>query len=256
MDSRLVAEIRELEETHWWYRGRRRIVGEQIQLLGLRPGIEILDAGCGSGRNMVDLALIGPVTGLDIDEPTVALAQARDVGEVVHGSITEMPFAAERFEFAICTDVIEHIEDDALALRELHGVLAPGGLLLVTVPAYKALWGEHDVINQHKRRYTRRSLASVAASAGWEAVYSTYFNGLLLPAAAAHRWLSRLRYSPARPASSDLQRTPGYLEPALERTLALEAQLIARGRRIAAGLSLMLVLRKPPGTRTPAPRLD
>jgi SAM-dependent methyltransferase len=243
MDEVLERQIHEVEEWHWWYRGRRRVIGALIARLGLPPATEILDAGCGSGRNMVDLASYGTVTGLEIADASVLWARDRGVGAVVQGSITEAPFADERFDFAVCLDVLEHIDDEPQALRELRRVVRPGGTLLVTVPAYQWLWSEHDLVNHHKRRHTRRTLAAVAAQAGWVTDWSTYFNCCLLPVAATHRRLSRLRHSVDEPVS-DLGLTPLRLNGLLETPLHLEAQIIGRGRRIPAGLSLMAVLRK------------
>lgn len=198
---------------------------------------------------MVELARLGSVTGLDIADASVAWARMRGVGTVVQGSITAMPFAADSFDVAVCLDVVEHIEDDRRALLELGRVVRADGILVLAVPAYQSLWSEHDVINHHQRRYTRRTLSAVAADAGWLPVWDTYFNAFLLPAAAAHRRLSRLRHSVDEPAS-DLQRTPKSLNSVLELPLLLEARVIASGRRIPAGLSLLMVLRHaggPPG---------
>jgi hypothetical protein len=121
-------------------------------------------------------------------------------------------------------------------------VIKPQGRLIVTVPTYQWLWSEHDVINHHRRRYTRATLAAAARGAGWETTSSTYFNGFLLPLAVAHRRLSRLRRSVDEPVS-DLGRTPRRFNALLERPLDFEARMIARGRRIPAGLSLLAVLR-------------
>jgi SAM-dependent methyltransferase len=170
-------------------------------------------------------------------------ARERGVGEVVRGSVTELPLPDARFDFAVCLDVIEHIEDDLRALRELHRVVRPGGTLLVTVPAYQWLWSEHDVINHHKRRYTRRTLSAVAAQAGWGTVSTTYFNGCLLPVAIVHRRLSRPAHLVDEPVS-DLQRTPERLNSLLEWPLRFEAALIGRGWRIPVGLSLVAIFRK------------
>jgi len=252
MDRVLERQIHEVEEWHWWYRGRRRIIGALVRRLGLPPGTEILDAGCGSGRNMVDLARYGTVTGLEIADASVMWARNRGIGEIVQGSITEAPFPDDRFDFAVCLDVIEHIDDELGALRELRRIIRPGGMLLVTVPAYESLWSEHDVINHHKRRYTRASLSEAAARTGWATEWTTYFNGCLLPAAAMHRRLSRLRQSVDEPVS-DLELTPVHLNTLLEAPLRLEARVIGRGWRIPAGLSLMATLRKgaPTGSSTP-----
>ncbi len=249
MDRVLERQIHEVEEWHWWYRGRRRIIAALVRHLGLPPDREILDAGCGSGRNMADLVRYGTVTGLEIADASVHWARNRGIGEVVQGSITEAPFPDERFDFAVCLDVLEHIDEELHALRELRRVMRPDGTLLVTVPAYQSLWSEHDVINHHKRRYTRRSLSAVATDAGWTTVWTTYFNGCLLPAAAMHRRLSHLRHSVDEPVS-DLELTPVRLNGLLEMPLRVEARVIGRGWRIPAGLSLMTVLRKAAATVT------
>jgi ubiquinone/menaquinone biosynthesis C-methylase UbiE len=140
MDRLLELQTHELEEQHWWYRGRRKVIAELLRAVKPAPGAEILDAGCGSGRNMVDFARLGTVTGVEIADASVVRARERGIGEVVQCSITEMPFGDGRFELALCLDVIEHIEDQLGALRELHRVVAPGGTLVVMVPAYQWLW--------------------------------------------------------------------------------------------------------------------
>ena len=111
---------------------------------------------------------------------------------MIEGSVLEMPFADDSFDLAVSLDVIEHLEDDLAALRELRRVVAPGGALLVTVPAYQWLWSGHDEINHHHRRYTRRSLLARRRSrpAG-SRVRTTYFNSLLLPVAIVLRVLDR-----------------------------------------------------------------
>ncbi len=245
MDEVYERRTHEVEDDHWWYRGRRRVIDEELRSLGLPSPLEILDAGCGSGRNMVDLVRFGTVTGLELADASVAKARSRGVGEVVQATLESMPFDADRFDLAVSFDVIEHLDDDRLALRELRRVVRPGGFLVVTVPAYQWLWSEHDVVNHHRRRYTRRTLEAAAGDAGWTTVSTTHFNGLLLPAAVAHRGLLRLRSrgSAADPAAavSDLERTSPRLNRLLERPLHLEARLIGSGRRIPCGLSLMAV---------------
>jgi SAM-dependent methyltransferase len=242
MDRDYELQTHRAEDRHWWYRGRRTVLEGVIAQLRLPARARILDAGCGSGRNMVDLARHGVVTGIELSETSVALARERDCGEVIEGSVLEMPFAADSFDLAASLDVIEHLEDDLAALRELRRVVAPGGALLVTVPAYQWLWSGHDEINHHHRRYTRSSLLGVAQQAGWEPVRTTYFNSLLLPVAIALRLLDRFSRKTTE-SSLDLWVPPPVLNWLLERPLALEAALIGRGRRIPAGLSLLVVLR-------------
>jgi SAM-dependent methyltransferase len=213
-----------------------------IAELGLPANARILDAGCGSGRFMVELARRGTVTGVELSDTSVQLARRRAIGEVVAGSVTEMPFADDSFDLTVSLDVIEHLEDDVAALREFRRTVAPGGALLITVPAYQWLWSGHDEVNHHHRRYTRRSLQRVAEQAGWKQVRTTYFNSLLLPVAILLRVLERFNTNTTE-SSLDLWIPPEPLNWLLERPLALEAALIARGARIPAGLSLLAVFR-------------
>jgi SAM-dependent methyltransferase len=164
------------------------------------------------------------------------------VAEVVEGSMLDLPFEEDRFDLVVSLDVIEHLEDDLGALRELRRVVAPGGSLLGTVPAYQWLWSGHDEINHHHRRYTRCSLQRVAEQAGSEQVRTTYFNTVLLPVAILLRLMDRLSRKTTE-SSVDLWVPPGPMNWLLERPLALEAAVIARGGRMPVGLSLLAVFR-------------
>jgi SAM-dependent methyltransferase len=242
MDRDYELQTHGAEDQHWWYRGRRTVLHGVLARLGLPTNARILDAGCGSGRNMVEFARYGTVTGVELSPTSVALARARDVGEVIAGSVLEMPFADDSFDVAVTLDVIEHLGDDLVALRELRRTVAPGGCLLVTVPAYQWLWSGHDEINHHHRRYTRRSLQRVAEQAGWKQLRTTYFNSLLLPVAILLRVLDRVSTKTTE-SSLDLWVPPAPANWLLERPLTLEAAMIARGGRIPAGLSLLAVFR-------------
>lgn len=230
------------EDRHWWYQGRRRVLERKIARLGLPAHARILDAGCGSGRNMVDLAHHGTVTGVELSDTSVELARERSAGEVLSGSVMDMPFDDATFDLAVSLDVIEHLEDDVGALRELRRVTKPGGALLVTVPAYQWLWSGHDEINHHHRRYNRRTLLRAAQSADWKLESSGHFNSLLLPVAILLRGLERFKPSTTK-SSLDLWVPPAPLNWALRQPLNLEAAVIGRGGSIPAGLSLLAVFR-------------
>jgi SAM-dependent methyltransferase len=242
MDRDYELQTHQAEDRHWWYRGRRKVLERVVEDLRLPARARILDAGCGSGRNMVELARHGTVTGVELADASVSLARERGAGEVIAGSVLEMPFEADSFDLAASLDVIEHLEDDLTALRELRRVVAPGGSLLITVPAYQWLWSGHDEINHHFRRYTRRSLQRAGEAAGWHQVRTTYFNSLLLPAAIMLRVLDRFSRKTTE-SSLDLWVPPQPLNWLLERPLQLEAAMIGRGGRIPAGLSLLAVFR-------------
>jgi SAM-dependent methyltransferase len=230
------------EDRHWWYQGRRRVLERAIERLGLPEHARILDAGCGSGRNMVELARLGAVTGVELSGTSVELARERGVGEVLEGSVMDMPFDDATFDLTVSLDVIEHLEDDVGALRELRRVTRLGGALLVTVPAYQWLWSGHDEINHHHRRYNRRTLLAAAENAGWHLESSTHFNSLLLPVAILLRALERFKPSTTK-SSLDLWIPPAPLNWALRQPLNLEAAVIGRGGSIPAGLSLLAVFR-------------
>jgi SAM-dependent methyltransferase len=244
MDQRLMKAMLEVDEHHWWYRGRRRIIRAELDRLPLAPGAVVLDAGCGSGRTLEELAGYGEVHGIELNPDAAQAAQSRRCGEVRVGRLEELPWEAGTFDLITCLDVIEHTPDDRVTLSELRRVTKPGGWLLVTVPAYQALWSLHDEANHHYRRYGRRSLRSAALDAGWTIARMSSFNSVLLAPAAVVRLAQRRRrandgYTPA------LRLGPAWLNDALERPLLLEARWLQRGHTLAAGLSLLAVMQNP-----------
>jgi SAM-dependent methyltransferase len=201
----------------------------------------VLDAGCGSGRTLQELVDYGAVSGIELDPDAAAAAASKGYGEVRVGRLEELPWEDDTFELITCLDVIEHTPDDRATLTELRRVTKPGGWLLVTVPAYQALWSLHDVANHHYRRYGRRALRRAAVETGWRVRRLTSFNGILLPPAAVVRLAERGRridsdYTP------QLELGPAWLNAVLEQPLRLEARWLARGGTLPAGLSLLAVL--------------
>jgi SAM-dependent methyltransferase len=241
MDQRLMQATLELDEHHWWYRGRRAIVCGEIDRLRLPDGAVVLDAGCGSGRMLEELTAYGEVAGIELDPDAAALAASRGVADVRVGRLEELPWAEARFDLITCLDVIEHTPDDVGTLAELRRVSKPGGWLVVTVPAYQALWSLHDVANHHYRRYGRRSLRQAAGEAGWSLGRLTSFNSVLLAPAAAIRLAQRRRavdedYTP------EVSLGPAWLNSLLEMPLRGEARWLGRERTLPFGLSLLAVL--------------
>ena len=234
----------EVDEHHWWYRGRRQVIRAELERLALPRPARVLDAGCGSGRTLQELAPYGSVSGLELDPGAAAIAADRGDFDVRIGRLEELPWEEGTFDLITCLDVIEHTPDDRATLVELRRVTRPGGWLLLTVPAYQALWSQHDEANHHFRRYNRRMLRTAAEPAGWRVERMTSFNSLLLAPAAAVRLAQRRRrgvadgnYTP------DLHLGPAWLNGVLEQPLRLEARWLARGRRLPAGLSLLALLR-------------
>jgi 2-polyprenyl-3-methyl-5-hydroxy-6-metoxy-1,4-benzoquinol methylase len=112
MDEQLMKVMLEVDEHHWWYRGRRRIIRAELDRLALAPGAVVLDAGCGSGRTMEELVDYGEVHGIELDPEAAKMARGRGRGEVQIGRLEELPWPAATFDLITCLDVIEHTPDD------------------------------------------------------------------------------------------------------------------------------------------------
>jgi SAM-dependent methyltransferase len=228
-----------LDERHWWYRGRRRMLRALLARVELPASARVLDAGCGSGRTLDDLARYGEPHGMELNPAGLEAARTRG-HDVREGRVEAIPFENASFDLVTCLDVIEHTDDDVAALRELRRVTRPGGRLVVSVPAHPWLWSRHDEVNGHRRRYTRRSLRRAAEAAGWRIERQSGFNVVYLVPAAAVRLIRRAE---PEAGASELELTPRSLDRALELPLRLEAALVRRGANIPTGLSLMAVLR-------------
>ncbi len=133
----------EVEEKHWWFVGRRRLFGGVIRDLTLAKEAAILDVGTSTGTNLRMLRDLGysNVTGVDLNDDAIRYCKSKGFPDVRKGNICELPFADNSFDLVLATDIIEHVDDDLAALREVLRVVRPGGTALVTVPAFKSLWG-------------------------------------------------------------------------------------------------------------------
>jgi SAM-dependent methyltransferase len=193
MEAATLAIEAEVEESHWWFIGRRRLFGRELTFAGLTSESMVLDVGTGTGANLRmlhDLA-VQRVTGLDRDETSIQFCRSKGLGNVGFGDICAMPFADRRFDFVVATDVIEHVDNDVAALREIARVLNDGGKALIAVPAFPSLWGLQDIVCHHKRRYRLRPLLQKMREAGLNPVRSYHFNYLLfMPIWLARRLIS------------------------------------------------------------------
>jgi SAM-dependent methyltransferase len=249
LDRRFYDEYARIQGQHWWFRGRRRVVGALLDASldrgGARP--RILDVGCGTGAMLPLLAEYGETRGVD-SEPA-AVDYCRTQGERVElASAVELPFADESFELVTMLDIVEHVDDEAGALSEAARVLVPDGLALVTVPAYQWMWGAQDEISHHRRRYTRARLRAALAGADLRTLRAGYFNTILFPPIAAVRLARRLRDHPATGSDVELTR-PGRLNELLTRVFGLEATLVRRADP-PFGVSAFAVARRATGGST------
>jgi SAM-dependent methyltransferase len=221
----------ELERTHFWFVGRRRIFFHLLDReLGGRSALRILDLGCGAGGMLEPLARYGSVTGIDSQPELVEFCHERGFNNVVVGSANALPMPDASVDLVTLFDTIEHVADDVGALRECRRVLVPGGRVFISTPAYQFLYANNDRVAHHERRYTVRGLRRKLRLAGLEPVKLTYFNTLLfpviLPAVLAKKAAERLSDPGDR---TNLSHRPN---PALNRALAAimgsERHLLAR----------------------------
>jgi SAM-dependent methyltransferase len=231
------------DTTHWWYRARREILSDYLTRYGALPrDARILEIGCGTGHNLPMLAQFGDVDAIEIDETAAAMASERLGKQVGSAPLPELNGVAPgSYDLVAVLDVVEHVEDDVAALQAIARVLRPGGKILITVPAHQWMWSAHDVVNHHKRRYSKGSLIASLQQAGLGWRKLRWFNSLLFPAAV----LSRLAGKLTGKDDSDDSPPSRPLNAALETVFGLERHLLGR-LPMPPGLSI-IVLASPKG---------
>lgn len=193
MERHVYDRMAEIDRDHWWFVGRRRILTALIERW--RPRTEpmrILEVGCGTGSNIAMLQRFGTVEAIEPDDHARAFAAQRTGIAIKGGYLPDVPLEDGGYDLIVLLDVLEHIPDDKGALTALRTKLAPGGRLLLAVPAMPSLWSGHDVAHHHQRRYTAGSLEAVVRAAGYRTLKRTTFNSLLLPAIVGVRWVNRM----------------------------------------------------------------
>jgi len=238
MERVVYEQMAELDERHWWYRARREVLAALIRRLARPPaGAQILEIGCGTGHNLPMLGQFGEIDALELDEEARAHAKRRLGREVMSAPLPELAGVHDReYDLIGAFDVIEHIDDDQAALASIAAKLKQGGKFVMTVPAHPWMWSAHDVVNHHKRRYSKRALKQLIHASPLRLEAIGYFNSLLFPAAVAERLSSKLRGKD----DADLKLPAAPLNIALERTFASERHLIGR-IPLPPGLSLYAV---------------
>ena len=169
----------QVEEIHWWYVGRRRIIQSLVEKICAtldNQNPRILDVGCGTGANLKMLARFGRAEGVDISQQAVDFCRERGLDSVKLGAVEELPYETDSFDVVTALDVVEHLDDDVEGLREMRRVLRPEGRVLLFVPAFMFLWGVQDDVSNHRRRYTLPGLLRAVEAAGFSVEWSSYAN--------------------------------------------------------------------------------
>ena len=242
MERVVFDRMAELDQDHWWFLARRRILEKLIARI-IRPPEKsrLLEIGCGTGHNLAMLERFGKVDACELDRCARALASKRLGREVKDSKLPDLSmFERNSYDVAALLDVLEHVADDTGSLRAIHRRLKPGGALILTVPANRWMWSAHDVAHHHFRRYSKRDLAHVVKCAGFEIELLSYFNTILFPLIAAARILGKL----ARKEAADDNLPPAPLNALLDRIFGFESSLIGC-LPMPFGVSLVAVVRRP-----------
>ena len=244
MDREAYATTFRQEQSYWWFTGRLAILRRVVdRVLAGRRNLEILNLGCGTGATSEAFAGLGRVVSADRSPEALAFCRARGMADVVEADAEALGFPDATFDLVLALDVVEHLEKDAAGLAEIRRVLRPGGVAVITVPAFGWLWSRMDEIAWHRRRYRRSELVERVRAAGLTVQWTSYFNTLLFPLGMLERGWERLT-RPRRDRDIFLPGMPGWLNTVLSRIFAAEAPLLDR-LRFPFGMSVLVVAGRP-----------
>jgi SAM-dependent methyltransferase len=232
-----------IEREHWWFKARAEIIMQKAaSVLGGVEKPRILNIGAATGYSSQLLNKLGEVISVEYDKDCFEFTRTLPGIELVNASITDLPFENESFDLVCAFDVIEHVSDDSGAWREMRRVCKSKGIIFVTVPAFQFLWSEHDIINHHERRYSKKQLLNVAGNK--DILYCSYFNFLLFLPIALFRLIKNIVYG--KPLASDAKSDFGnnhrsFSSRLLYQIFCLEKPLIKSGLSLPFGVSCMLI---------------
>lgn len=192
MSEHLLDIFFKVESTHWWWMGRRRIIEKLLDTHLKKNKNVILDAGCGTGAEIIYLQKYGEVHGLDLSKMAVDYCKKQGIKNVKTGDVSKLPYKDKTYDLICLLDVLEHTSNDKLVLKEMYRVLKPGGMLMMTVPAWPFLYSTHDRDQGHFKRYVKEDLRQLLVKTKFQEIKTSYFNTFLSPPIVAIRMISKL----------------------------------------------------------------
>jgi len=171
----------EIQGSHWWFQGRRRLLKCLLSRKEIQKNCPLIDIGCGVGSNLSFLQSLGfRAIGVDSEIYSLSLAKRRlSAIPLINGDLLKLPFKTNSVELVIATDILEHLQDDIRGIKEIHRVLKQEGKVVLTVPAFQFLWGIQDDVGKHQRRYSKKQLEEKMEMEGFKILRSSYFNFFL-----------------------------------------------------------------------------
>lgn len=240
MDIKLHKKYQNSQDAHWWFRVRDTLMIDIISQY-VEPGCSILDFGCNYGHAVRLLKNSGyQSVGVDISKEAIEYGKSLKISDLF--LLSEVDLGKESFDAVLLMDVIEHIEDDKNTLSDVYSKVKPGGIVLITVPAFMFLWGVQDEVSHHFRRYRLSELESLTQQVGdFQVIKKTYFNTFLFLPILLFRLLSKICNMQSR--NSDLDINNGLANKIFFMIFNAERKLL-KYVNFPFGVSALLVLRK------------
>jgi ubiquinone/menaquinone biosynthesis C-methylase UbiE len=233
-----------LENTYWWFQGRKRIILNLVRkhVPGLNLKARVLDVGCGTGLILEALHSYCRPIGLDFSHKALLYCRDRKLNLLILGNVDILPVSAESCDVVLALDLLEHIEDDSALMRDFHRIIKPGGYLMLTVPAHQFLWSEHDEALSHYRRYSYLQLLAMIREAGFRPVKTSYAISFVFLPIVVFRLAQKIFKKRQEP-KTHLIRLPGAANKILIWLLLIEGFLL-KFINLPFGVSIICLARK------------
>lgn len=245
METQEYTRMYELEDTYWWHRGLHKLTINFLKMyIPSTPNLQLLDIGCGTGGLLKKLRNIWPLAqGIDISSDALRFCRNRHLLNLYRGSVTNLPFKSNTFQGLICLDVISHltVKNDLKALKEFHRILKPGGILVLNLPAFSFLKGNHDLVVHTRERYTKTTIKTRLSKSNFHIFKLTYRNAILFTFILGKRLVESWSVSRSK---TDLKPMPNGINKILTSIMSFENTMLMH-INFPFGTSTFCIAQKP-----------
>ena len=246
MQEFIYDKMNEVETKHWWFQAKKNIIINLIKnkiLPQYTKEIEIADIGCGVGLLLNSLSELGKVVGIDSSKQAIDFCKTSFNGELFELDCSSISSLNKKFDLVIASDLIEHIKDDQVIIKNIYDLLNPDGYAIITVPAFQFLWSQHDEEHMHYRRYNLDNLTELIRSANFKIEYISYYNFFLFIPAFIVRLIKKV-FNIDKKSNLELTIPPSLINRLLFNIFKSEYKYISKNKRFPFGLSLLAIIKK------------